>query len=135
KDDFAGHVRVLPFIRALKHGKVHFPREFDLIEVMPRYPNGCTGEERWRVQSLARTIVNMSYEQSDKYANKEWPKYFWRHNLDLLPCQAVDLPIRGAEPLTQDDAPRVIAALERNTALVRGYLELVAARAKVDLYE
>lgn len=135
KDDFAGHVRVLPFARALKHGKVHFPHDFDLIDVMPRYPSGCTEEERWRVQSLARTMVNMHYEHLDRYKEKTWPKYFWRHNLDLVVCQAVDLPIRGSEPLTREDAPRVIAALEANADMARSYLELVASRAKVDLYE
>lgn len=135
KDDFAGHVRVLPFARALKHGKVHFPHDFDLIDVMPRYPGGCTDEERWRVQSLARTMVNMDYEHLDRYTGKDWPKYFWRHNFDLLPCRSVDLPIRGSEPLTQEDAPRVIAALEANTRAARSYLELVAARTRVDLYD
>lgn len=135
KDEFAGHVRVLPFARVLKHGKVHFPHDFDLIEVMPRYPARCTKEEKWHVQSLARTMVNMDYNQLPRYSQKEWSKYFWRHNLDLLLCRLVDLPIRGAEPVTGEEAPRVIAALESNATAARSYLELVATRAKVDLYE
>jgi hypothetical protein len=135
KDDFAGHVRVLPFARALKHGKVHFPHDFDLIDVMPRYPRSCSTEEMWRVQSLARTMVNMDYEHSDRYKSKDWPKYFWRHNYDLLPCRSVDLPIRGSRPLATDDAPSVIAALESNATTTRRYLELLATRSRIDLYD
>lgn len=135
KDEFAGHVRVLPFGRVLKHGRLHFPPDFDLADVMPRYPTECTADEARRVQSMARMMVNMDYEQSDIYADREWPKYFWRHNHDLLPCQAVDLPVRGTKPLTEDEAPPVIATLDANVQLARDYLELVALRARVDLYD
>ncbi len=135
KDEFAGYVRVLPMARALKHGRVHFPRDFDLREAFLRYPIKCSKEEKGRVQSFARIMMNIEYEQNNRYVGREWPKYFWQHNYDLAPCQPVNLPIRGSEPLTQEEAPSVVKALGHNARRSREYLTQLAKQVRVDLYE
>lgn len=134
KDDFAGHVRALSLRRILKHGKLHVPRDFSLIDVMPRYPGGCTDEEKKSVQSFARMTINMTYNHNPENSERTWPKYFWRHNFDLVVCSPARLPILGSKPLTENDAPSFTQALEQNASLTREYLAKLTSGTYIDLY-
>jgi hypothetical protein len=134
KDDFAGHARALPLGRILKHGRLHVPRDFSLIDVMPRYPSGCTDEEKRSVQSFARMTLNMTYDHNLHYRERTWPKYFWRHNYDLVVCRPARLPIRGSKPLTENDAPSFTQALELNAGFTRDYLAKLTSGTYIDLY-
>jgi hypothetical protein len=135
KDLHSGHLRTIPFGRDLKHGKTHFLKDLPVLELLPRYPNQCTEEEKYRVQSFVRMSMNMKYEHTERYKTREWPKHFWRHNYDLVPCRPTNLPIRGSRPVTQDEAPRLIEALEWNSQRARAYLEQLAAQLPCDLYD
>jgi hypothetical protein len=135
KDEFAGHVRMMPLGRILKHGKIAFGPKFTLAEVLPRYPSDCTEDEKWSVQSLGRMQVNELYDRLERYAPKAWPKYFWRHNGDLVPCRPFDIPLTGAEPVKEQEFDILSDALTRNAKTARSYLDRVARETRIDLYE
>lgn len=135
KDEFAGHARMMPLGRVLKHGKLAFPKDFPLADALVRYPAGCTEDEKWSVQSLGRMQVNELSNRLPRYASKDWPKYFWRHNYDLVPCVPVDIPVAGSVPVTEGQFEGVAEALSTNAAATREYLRTLARRAKVDLYD
>ena len=86
KNDYAGHIRALPFGRSLKHGKMLFAQDLPVLELLPRYPNKCSEEEKQHVQQFVRTAINMQYQSEPRYNGRSWPKYFWRHNYDLQQC-------------------------------------------------
>ena len=135
KDDFAGHARMLPLGRVMKHGKLHLPEGFSLADALTRYPDRCTDDERWGVQSLGRSHVNELYGRLSRYASKGWPQYFWRHNFDLVPCDLIDLPLRGSEPMNREAFAEVERALGENAENARAYLDRLSRQAKIDLYE
>jgi hypothetical protein len=134
KDDFAGHCRMMPLGRILKHGRIAVPRDFALMDVLPRYPGNCTDEERRSVQSFGRITVNMNYERASIYADRAWPKYFWRHNFDLAPCATAELPPSGMPPLGEPELRRVADALAFNAERMDSYLREVAVGVRSDLY-
>jgi hypothetical protein len=135
KDDHAGHIRALPFGRSLKHGKMAFAQDFPVLELLPRYPNNCNEEEKQRVQQFVRTAVNMQYQSEPRYADRAWPKYFWRHNYDLAICKPTYFPIGGSKQLTEEQATPISDILEANARRARGYLETLARRVRYDLFE
>jgi Family of unknown function (DUF5677) len=135
KDEFAGHSRMLPLGRILKHGKLAFPQGFPLADALSRYPQDCTEDEKWSVQSMGRMQVNELYHRMDRYSGKAWPKYFWRHNYDLVPCDPVDIPLGGSEPVTEEQFDVFAGALGANASATRDYLDLLSRQARVDLYD
>lgn len=135
KDDFAGHVRMLPLGRVLKHGKLHFPKDFPLAEVLTRYPNACTNDERADVQSFGRMEVNHLYHRLPRYATRDWSKYFWRHNFDLVPCDGISIPLAGAMTVQAEATDSIQAALEHNATCARAYIDQLSRQAKYDLYD
>ncbi|HDH43931.1 MAG TPA: hypothetical protein ENG66_00785 [Thermococcus sp.] len=135
KDELAGRLRVLPFIRLLKHRKVFFPRGMEIVEAMPRYPHNCTEEEKRQIESFCRTIVNMHYQMAKHYKTKKWPKYFWRHNYEIVPCRPIMLPIQGSRPVTEEEVPQLTSALEANVKAAKAYIQLLQNRVPCDLYE
>lgn len=133
KDDVAGHIRVLPSTRLLKHGRLSFAGgKFDeLIELMVRYPDGCDQEQKYRVQSFARTVANFSLTQDTEH---QWPKYFWRHNYDLAVCNPVVHSMHRGEPVNEEQGRKLALPLERNASRAESYLALLARSVKCDLY-
>ena len=87
KDSDAGHIRAVPLARFFKHNKIKIFRTLKVVDLIPKYPNGCTEEEKFEVQAFARSTIHMRYAQEDYYKDRAWPKYFWRHNYDLVPCK------------------------------------------------
>lgn len=88
-DLYTGNLRAIPLSRCLKHNKIHFsknPKIVELSKLLPKYPNECTEEEKKRVQSFARSNMNILLINEKKYNDKKWPKYFWRHNYNLVAC-------------------------------------------------
>ena len=135
KDEFSARVRLMPFRRQMKHGKVHFRRDMDIVEVLPKYPHGCTDEEKFYVESTARSMVNMLLSDRPGFENQTWPKYFWRHNYDLAPCKAYEFKVSGGKPMEQEDGEHLEAMLKHNTQFVKEYLDILPAKLKCDLYD
>lgn len=129
-----GHLRVLPLGRLLKHGSIKFPPDPQIIDVFPRYPHATTDDENKIVQSMTRALMNTILPTEKRYQSKAWPKYFWRHNLNLACCNPRRLPIMGTKPLSMNYLSSVEKVLEQNAKNAREFLARVAREHKYDLY-
>ncbi|HOI55945.1 MAG TPA: DUF5677 domain-containing protein [Phycisphaerae bacterium] len=134
KDNYAGHIRLLPVTRPMKHGKIHIASSHSVADILPRYPHDCTEDERYIAQSFGRTQVNMSYLMHSRYSEKRWPKHFWRQNINLTNCQRFEFPLRGSVPITRDQVPVLEAQLAFNAQSARVYLDRLASQSRPDLY-
>ncbi len=134
-DQHAGHLRALPFGRALKHGLLKYFHDISVVELLPKYPLDCTEEERYRVQQHARIFVNMICMTKDQYKEKLWPQHFWRHNFDLTICKPRTLYIMGSRPVTEDSLPPLVEVLESNAKVARAYITDLWKKVTCDLYD
>ena len=134
KDDYAGHLRTIPFTRMLKHGKVHFMRDQEIVKLLPKYPTQCTDEEKYHVQSFVRSTMNTIFF-SDKSHSSIWPEYFWRRNLDLVHCAPYRIGMAENKELDEGALEPFYEKLRGNVDNVLGYLEEVGRSYKYDLYD
>lgn len=128
-------VRMPVFGRILKSGKMLFQRGSRVAELLPRYPGGCSPEERAEAEAHVRASLNAYLGMDDRYKKHDWSRYFWRHNYDLTPCRPRLLPIRGSKPVTEEDFDNLQQAVTANAKAAREYLSHVALRLHYDLYE
>ena len=87
KNEFAGRIRAVPMNRLFKHNKISFNKDLSVVELLPKYPTECTEDERFLAESTARSAIQVGLQQRKEYLDKQWPKYFWRHNFDLVACK------------------------------------------------
>jgi uncharacterized protein DUF5677 len=135
KDTFAGRIRAIPLNRLLKHKKIFFAKSLPVVKLLPRYPAGLTEDERYHVEASARSILGMTIQQRKGSDLVAWPKYFWRHNYDLLPCKPQEQELIGCEPVSAIDGEKIADLLRHNAAAVREYLDLLRNRLRPDLYD
>jgi hypothetical protein len=135
KDLVAGNIRAVPLNRFFKHNKIRLQRGMKVVELLPKYPTGCSDDEKYRVQQFARMITNMHYQRNGLYKNRAWPKYFWRHNYDLVPCSPRLMAIGVGRQLEPEEASRLLDVLERNVKIATEYLHSLGVRVRCDLYD
>ncbi|MEJ2248646.1 MAG: DUF5677 domain-containing protein [Candidatus Lokiarchaeota archaeon] len=99
KDEYCAHLRVLPLGRLLKKEILMFARNIQVIQLLPRYPDYLTEDEKKICQSFARTLTNtvIQMEVSDGKRNFEWSKQFWNKNFELSPCSYPSLISEGID--------------------------------------
>lgn len=137
KDLYAGHIRMIPLTRVLKHKLVkNMLYDEKMIDMFTRYSDGCTEQEKYSVQQHARVIMNSQFMMNEAYKDKRWPMYFWKHNLDLVPCR----PFRGSlEDGDIIDNPEKIKQIHKeildNCTIIIRYLDKVGIQYKYDLYD
>jgi Family of unknown function (DUF5677) len=135
KDKFAGRVRAIPVNRLSKHNKLYLFEGLSVVDLLPKYPAGCTENEQQHVESFARNTMNMTIEHSRIQNPRAWPKYFWRHNYDLLPCAPSERKVIGGEPVSDSQAGKLAERLRQNAVTVREYLEQLRNKLRIDLYD
>ena len=136
KDRFAGRIRAIPLCRLFKHKKLFFAKSLPVVDLLPKYPVDLTEEEQYHVESVARSTINMIIQQRAAQADLQaWPRYFWNHNYDLLPCQPVERNVVAGEPVSVSDGKRLTDHLQENGTAARQYLEQVRAKLRIDLYD
>jgi hypothetical protein len=137
RDLIAGHIRILPITRLLKSGKLHFPISFKpQIELFMKYSDGqCSEPEKYEVQQILRTMLNAVLSMGDYYSSKEWPKYFWRHNYDLLTCEPRNERVEAGTVSGTQILEKFQATIETNTKRAIAYLNTLAVRVRCDLYD
>jgi len=139
-DLYTSNLRVMPLSRIFKHNKIHFsknPKIVELVELLPKYPNECTDKEKKRVQSFARSSMNIFLINEKKYNDKKWPKYFWRHNYDLVPCNPCSESLEDSD---KDIINKEVIEKIKNDLLEESnnqieYLNKVGMQYKYDLYD
>jgi Family of unknown function (DUF5677) len=135
KDSFAGRVRAVTLNRLLAHDRIKFFNNLPVVKLIPRYPVGLTDDEKYRVESMARNVMNMNILQREVVDPWAWPRYFWRHNYDLVPCQPRERRLVGSAPASAAEGKRLLALLGQNAIAVREYLEMLLKRLRPDLYD
>jgi len=135
KDYFPGHVRAIPLKRYLKHNKVKICRDISVIELLPKYPADCTDEEQYRVQSFARSLINVSYMHETHLTKFEWSKYFWRHNLQLRVCRISELQTTKLQALDENRIEQLFGTIHKNIEAITEYVERTATTFEYDLYD
>lgn len=137
KDLYAGHLRALPLNRLFKHNKIFLTRgKFDdLIDLLPKYPVNCTEDEQYRVQQFARITMNLTFMNNDRYKSRSWPIYFWRHNLDLVPCHPVEGSLRKGDLNKDEEIKDLQSRLWENCIILMKYIDKIGMQYKYDLYK
>jgi len=134
KDKHAGHIRAMPLSRLIKHNKIYFKRGMKIAELLPKYPSGCSEEEKYHVQSQARNIMHTFVQEKDIYLNRKWPKYFWNRNLELVPCSPHKIQANKETALGEDETKKLYKRIDRNSKIVKDYLTKISLNYKYDLY-
>ncbi len=106
-----------------------------MVKLIPRYPVGLTDDEKYHVESMARNVMNMTILQREVPDPRAWPRYFWRHNYDLVPCQPRERRLVGSAPVSAADGEKLVNLLGQNARAVREYLDLLRNRLRPDLYD
>jgi hypothetical protein len=136
KDSFAGRIRAIPLCRLFKHKKLFFAKGLPVVDLLPKYPVNLTEEEQYHVESVARSTISMTIQQRTAQGIPlEWPRYFWNHNFDLLPCQPSERKVVGGDPVSVPDGKVITDRLQENGTAARQYLEQVRTKLRIDLYD
>jgi len=137
KDLYAGNIRSIPLRQLFKHNKLFFAKEKfdDLVEILPKYPVNCSEEEQYKVQSYARTILNLNHMTEKRYKRNKWAKYFWRHNLDLVPCYPINRSLKEGDLSKDDKIKDLQKRLWDNSVILMKYVDKIGMQYKYDLYD
>jgi hypothetical protein len=134
KDLYAGNIRAVPLNRMFKHNKIKIFKDLPVAELLPKYPTNCTEEEQYRVQQFVRMQMNIFYEQFEHYRTRAWPKYFWRHNFDIVPCIPYEFDFVKEASLNEEDISKINNLLKENIENVIQHLDMITNRYRYDLY-
>lgn len=123
---------------AVKAGKVRFPSGMDLPELLTRYPERITEEERRHVEPSIRAMFGGMLGMDDEEAQErvEWGQRFWRANWHLYAC----MPPERAATAERSGNPDRAAAMEtferfhEACTTIRQGFEALAGRVDPDLY-
>lgn len=135
RGELATAARMAIFGRVLKSGRLRFPGDASLVELLPKYPDRCSTTERALAESLVRATMSAFLTAGNSYSDRDWPRYFWRHNFDLTACKRRSVPLVGSKPVSEDQFEVLRQRLARNAAAARDYLDRLAQRLRYDLYE
>lgn len=135
RGELATAARMAVFGRVLKSGRLHFPQGMPILDILPKYPDTCSDDERAMVETFVRAAMGAYLGADDRYTDRHWPRYFWRHNFDLAPCKRRSVPLVGSKPVSQDQFNILVQRLTKNAQVARHYLDQLAQRLHYDLYE
>lgn len=135
RDLHAGHIRTIPFTRSLKHGKIYFKEGMEIADLLPKYPSECSEDEKYFVQQQVRMMMNMEFENNEFYKEKKWSKYFWKRNLELVPCIPHLVEFKKDVSLSEKDIKEIYNLVEKNSKIAIEYLNNVSMSFKYDLYD
>ncbi len=135
KDEYVARIRAIPLNRLFKHNKIKLAADLPVVDLLPRYPVGLSPEELYRVESLARSAITMVVDQRSDLMDRAWPKHFWRHNYDLVPCRPIPVQPGGEAVLDPTVIERITRCLRNNSNLAKAHLDLAARSVTPDLYE
>lgn len=127
-----GHLRTIPLNRLFVHDGIQLNSDLSVIPLLSKYADGCSSDEKYQVQQFARTVLNMRFMTESCYAEREWSKYFWRHNFDLVPCDSRTIDVSG---VGADNYEKILGTIKRNDILVHEYLVELERCMRIDLYE
>ncbi|MEW6477168.1 MAG: DUF5677 domain-containing protein [Actinomycetota bacterium] len=125
------------YIRGVvKAGRLHVPAESDMPELLSRYPERLTEQERSKTEPAIRATFGAMLDlDGDAEVRREWCQRFWRSNWSLYSCISPESPyLGGGEPQDRADVAAVLAHFRDASEQLRRRLEEVALRIDPDLY-
>ena len=135
KDLYAGHIRAVPLNRLFKHNKIFLPKG-ELTDLLPKYPVECTEDDKYYVQSFARTTINQYFLTEERYTSMNWSKYFWRHNYDLVPCSPLKESLENGDiEISSERINEICQKTCDNSNKLIKYLDKISIQYKYDLYK
>ena len=137
RETFAARVRMVPFARLLKRGKIVLPEDTSsAFKLLTRYPGGLTDSERALAESTVRATMNAMFVAEDRLEANAWSKNFWRHNYDLAICKPVSRkPRPNTSPAEAIDLEALQARMASVAAMVKEYVAGLTTHVRVDLYD
>lgn len=136
RGELATRVRVVPFGRPLKNGKMFFMRELPTIDLLPRYPVDLSADERTQVEAFVRASMMAQFSMRDSLCSHMWPQHFWRKNYDLAVCKPVERAIpKGMIATDSADLLSLEQKMERAATQIREYLHTLQHRVPIDVYD
>lgn len=133
KDPYVGDLRTLPYSRWVKSGRLHLPHGFPLVDVMVRYPDGCSDDERRAVQQHARATMNAMLGMDS--AQWTWARDFWCHNHSVVSCKPHGYVLNPGKVINEAARRAVLECSRANAALAVEYLEDLSVAYRCDLFE
>ncbi len=134
KEPFAARIRMMPFSRLVKHGRIHFAEGLEITELLPRYPGRCTDEERRKAEAMVRAAMNVEIPERESLGSSTWARDFWRRNGELTDCKPAFMVIRSGKLLTEDRAEVLKKAVIANIDAAEEYLSALAQAKIPDIY-
>lgn len=135
KTDFPARVRAVPLNRLLKHRKIFFSDTLQVIQAIPKYPHECDEHEKFMLESMARSAINMSIQERKDLVGFPWSRYFWRHNYNLTPCRERDIQLRCARQVSKDQSRIIQEVLRHNAQTATEYVTVLRSQYRPDLYD
>jgi len=131
KDFYCGYLRMMPLRRLFEEKKISIPPTFEFVDLLPKYPDLLSVEDRAKCESIGRSILGIALKD---YLNGEWAKYFWRRNFELSPCKIKKNPMFYIKTLRDDSFNEIIRICKSNARILSEYLQMVSKNYKFDLY-
>lgn len=135
KDLYTGHIRAVPLNRLFKHNKIFYKKGMKVADLLHKYPGQCTEDEKYYVQSHARIQMNMQYSLEERFNAKQWSKYFWRHNYDLVPCSPSRKPFDESYKVEENEMEVLYKNIEINCSSIINYLDRLGMQYRYDFYD
>jgi len=135
KDHFSARVRAVPLNRLFKNNKILLNKGMPVIDLLPKYPIGLSEDEQQHVEAFARTAMNVQFHLRKDFNRLEWPKYFWRHNYDLVTCKAHEKKLIEWQTINKEKYEILLNRLEKNVEITKNYLSLLHQKIRPDLYD
>ena len=106
-----------------------------MVELLPKYPDECSLDEKAQAESLVRAAQNAFLETRDDHKARDWSRYFWTHNYDLAVCKPHLVPIMGATAITPKQFNALRTVVVENTEAAREFIARLALKLRYDLYQ
>jgi hypothetical protein len=140
KDEYCGYLRMMPLKRILKHGRMRFPMNMPIVDLLPKYPINCTDEEKRMIESFGRSTVNMILSNMgndhESHISTIWTKYFWQHNFQISTCEQLTFHTSyGGNKIAPEQLNKLPDLCESISKKLSEYMTLLTQKYPYDLYE
>lgn len=140
KDHYCSYIRMMPLKRMLKHQKLFFPPDIDIVKLLPKYPDQLTEDERNKVEAFSRPSVNMFLQgmgnQDYSHIDYNWCSYFWNHNFEISVCEEFTYSqeeLIGKEERNLLD--KIPAECDKIVEHIDAYIALLTSQYKYNIYD
>jgi len=131
KDKHAAYVRMMPFKQILKYGKIRFPSDSELVDLLPKYPDNLTEDDKRKCEAYCRTITNMVINDNLKDSN--WPEYFWNRNIKLSQCKPENRPSADM-PESKKEQEKIVGVFFTNSKKMEKYFSKLVKLSHPNLF-